>query len=51
MQLCKFQWLPWQQEPRNNEKTGEIIIIFIICVILKCGLSPFNTSKDISMLI
>ena len=33
------------------KKTGEIIIIFIICVILKCGLSPINTSKDISMLI
>ena len=34
-----------------TKKTGEIIIIFIICVILKCSLSPINTSKDISMLI
>ena len=33
------------------KKTGEIIIIFIICVIPKCGLSLINTSKDISMLI
>ena len=39
-----YQWLPWQREPKNNQKQRKNGHFCNFCVILKCNLPHQHTS-------